>query len=412
MKRTIFISLGIVAVALLATAAELGYRDQRKVTEQTAVSQQDQSTQETLKLQSGQLVVATAESDGYVYYYFDLIKKQLAATRRDVNQTGLSNGGYSVYANSHVQFARNGSSYFYVGDGIGGYDESSPDASTRIYRAPDTLIYQSPGPGRFFEAWRITADGTKLYVVVPTADDTNRDSELFAIDTASGQSAFIAALGTVSTPLFLSADETQLLVGEEKERVEDGYHYSDFYAKIIDLETQKVVETLLRMDRQPSPFPSFTLQSLAFGPKFLKAVSDYRDSGRYTIRTIDVADGHEADVYTLQGKGQANAQWSPDGQKLVFEVRSFGSDIPADQGIVLYDFSTGQPTQLVQTQATFQEGSFRGEARLVPASFDGNSLVYARDDSLYYYDIDQKTSSVIASGVDTFETTLLSASKR
>src|SRR3990167_3166932 len=99
MKRTFLIISGLVVLALIAVALQSRYRHPSTGADNKSDSEPTQSTQESLKPQSGQLVVATAESNGYVYYYFDLATKQLVATRRDANQTGLSNGGYSITEN-------------------------------------------------------------------------------------------------------------------------------------------------------------------------------------------------------------------------------------------------------------------------------------------------------------------------
>lgn len=348
----------------------------------------------------GKVVIPRYDNGKLIYTYFDTVSKKIVLTTEDNNSTGFSVGTESsVLGNDPVQFSTDGQSYFLACEDPAKSGPEMPALIAKIYQAPDKLIFGVDETKEgVFSGWRLTKNGSKIYIL--TSVDKNNNWNLISVNTGSLEQKTIANVGKVNTKLFINDSETEALVGEPRERIENGYHFYDMYVKIINLNTSKINEKLIWKDRQPGPFPFFQLDSMSFSPDFTKAVDDYTANGVYTVRVINLANQSEKDIYQFNGSAQAgNIVWSPDGTKVIFSSKTYGSTIPQDQGVLMYDFKTNKTTQLVKTNISSQNGLMKGEARVFDNSFNGNSFVYLEGNAVKYFDISQMESSTIISNV-------------
>ena len=367
------------------------------------------SVTSTPNLLSGRLIISSVGSNSagnYItQYVFNPVSTRVEKTTINVAAADYNNAEYSVGDNETVQVASNGDTYYYESVGVEGGIGGGPSPSvsfTEIRKAPNGVIFHQDGTRVVAKAWKLTKNGSKLYVLLPAA--TGSGSDVYVINTVTLAKQRVATVGTVSTPIFLNADESQLLVGEDRKRVEGGYEYHDYYSRQANLATGSVTEKFLWKDHNNGHFPFFDLSSFAFGPKLLKAVAVDRSNGNYTLHSINLADGKESDLYQFKGpEGDNIAEWSSNGLQVLFATGApFAADFaaPIDQGILLYDFDTNKTTQIIKTNIATKGPNAVGYApRLVRNSFDGTSFVYSEGNSIYYYDISSGTKTLLVSDI-------------
>jgi len=340
---------------------------------------------------AGKIVITTV-GNNFTQYLFNPTTKEVEKTTKDIGPADYQNGGYGSSDNDVVQVASNGDTYYYESVGVITGDAPAPapgSSYTEIRRAPNKVIFHQSGNDVVAGDWIISKDGSKLYVALPAATGTS--SDLYVIDTTSLVKRKVASLGVVSTPLVLSADGTQLLVGEDRKRVE-GNEYHDYYTTIVNLATGSTSQKLLWKDRDDNHFPFFELDSLVFGPKLLKTVGFDSSNGVFSLHAVNLSDAKESDLYLFKAQERGSSiVWSPDGLQVLFGTgTTFSNNAGAasDQGLLVYNFDTNKTTQIFTTNIEEKDGAATGgDARPVSDSFDGKSFVYNQDDSIYYYDI-------------------------
>jgi hypothetical protein len=391
----------LVTILLLILIAGGSYLILHRSTTNTSPTVVASSLPTAPEVLTGHIVLSTVQDDTFNSYYFDKLTHRIVAKNTITAPEGLLNG--STYDNAKVQYLANGDAYYRTdtGGGIGSSDD--PPLATKIYKYPDTLILDNEKAGGLFNGWLVTKDGSKIYFAKSASSESDASRDLMVLDTKTLAIEKVVTLGNIDAPLAMNADETKILAVDERMTTKDGQTSSgDYYTKIVNLSDKTLSESLLWKQKDVSPFPSFSASSLSFGPNFLKAVGDYRADNKATIRTIDLKDAKETDIYTMQGRGKSEQiEWSPDGMKIIFAVSTFDST-PEDQGIVLYDFATEKSTQLVKSREVLTTFGYSGTARLIPGSYDGNTFLYSiagRDlgeNTVYFYDIASRKEYEVA----------------
>lgn len=357
---------------------------------------------------AGTVGINTVDKDSNVHvYYYDPTTNQITKQLDLGLQSDLGGG---IGDNDKVQYTPDGDFYVFKSEmgGMGG--PGTPPEYAQITRYSDKkVVLRGDGVKELFSGWLLSADAKTIYVLMPIGEVTSDNAQprdLYALNTTSLSLTKLATFGLVNTPLYTTGDRQRLYAVESRSRKENDKYLYDLYLKIYNLTTNKFTEKQLYKDDGVYSFPSIT-GVIRFGPNLLKGAYDNGLNGRYTLRTIDVNTQKVTDLFDFGGSGQMDAEWSPDGQKLLFAVTSLGT-VPTQQGVFLYDYTTNQATQLIKTDITKQDNVFRKEAHLQPNSFDGDSFYYTLDDrgTIYHYTIaTQKTNEFTLpadSGVQTY----------
>ena len=414
-SKPLKVLLGVFAVVLLGT---LGYfvwfenqqaldTDEPKPSTASGDTASGQKTTDAQK-RAGQIVItAISQADTLEYNYFNTQTHSFVEKTTNNQGSDKVSGGGSIYDTCKIQFSSDGSSH-YFSSLEGGMEAADPKTLySAVYRSPGTLVYKTTGDKGLFDRWLITKDGKYLYVAKAATQDSEQ-YELLKVNTTTSGATKVADLESYHGRIWMNSDETKIITGTSKERVEDGFHYRDVYIKTVTLSDGGVKEALIWKGEKNG---NLDYDGLKIGPKLLKGISDFTADRRtkVTMRTINLSDNQVEDIYTLGGGGQAHQiLWSSDGMKVVFVVEGYGSPMPTDQGIVLYDFSTEKATQILRTDYAYVNDTYTGYARVVPGLFDSKGFAYtetsgstnqAQNGTLYYYDLAGKTSYKVAENI-------------
>jgi hypothetical protein len=387
-------------------------------TPESVATTQSSSTTKASKIDN-MIVVARVENQKLVLEYFDKNTKKLA--RKEIVANAVSElMGSACGENDKVQFLANGDVYYRDGQsgGMGGNDE--PALFSAIYKSPGKVIYRSDDEDRLFNTWRVTADGTKIYLAQslprPTPETVDTDYELLSIDTATGKATTLANIGNIDGELTLSKDETKVGFLEDRERREDGKYYRDSYLKVVDVASKAVSEKQIYKQSKPEWSP-YDACGAKIGPNFKKVISDSSPLNGFppVLLSLDLDSLKEESLYSVGGMGQINPTfWSADGSKVLYSISSFGADIPTDQGVVEYNFGTKTTKQLVRSNIKMHDPEHSvstGGVHLIDGSYSDDGFAYSTGESddlktwyrkVYYYSVADKKSYELfsdASGV-------------
>lgn len=338
------------------------------------------------------VVYSDKSTDQRKYSYFDPAKKEVIATYEPAKET---DGGGSVYDNEDVQFDSNGNSYVMKNaeGGMGGCPEDKCYTQIKKYPAGDVVVHVDD---LVTSQWLVTKDGSQIYLALPKTADSGQD-DLWVIDPVTKAKTLIASIGTISAPLVISADEKTIYVGESRERLEGNLHYRDAYLKTVVLATKAVSEKLIY--KEPTLASYDSIDQFVFGPNMRKAITHVEPFTKSTARVIaiNLSDATTQDILFYEELGSTSGvSWSPDGMKVAFDVLNVSDSVSKKQGIWVYDFNTGQNTQLLTSNITDGNNGAKGQKILMKNSFDGSSFVYALDGTIFYFDIATKKSYKIA----------------
>lgn len=403
-RRINWIMIGVISLAiiLVATGGYFAWAKYGNKITKTANKTTDTATNTTettpttttpvatVADRTNQIVVVAPKDDGSLtYYYFDTNSKKIIEKTTENNKTGFSVGTGDATQIESVQFLPTDKSFFLATEDPKKMEPEMPYIISKIYQSPDKLVFGSDeAKGEIFEAWKINKAGTKIYALIPDKEQKNRD--LYEINVSDGTKTKLVSLGEISSnsPLYLNSDETKALVGKSKVRVENNYYYHDIYSETIDLSSKKVSENLLWKDNGTTQWISS--EGFSFGPKLLKAVTHFKEGDNYGLRSIDVATGVSEDIYKIKGVGQAsNITWSTDGSKIAFDVSQYGdkSELPSDQGIVMYDYNSKKSTQLLTTNIIRDGAVEKNRASVISGSFNDKGLAYFVNNNMNDRDI-------------------------